>query len=293
MVQPCSSKWLAPFDSPLKLSSYPTRVPNESKDSSALKSELRRVVKKIAKLQRKLYADDRSALLCVFQAMDAAGKDSTIRAVFSGVNPAGFQVHSFKKPSEHEIDHDFLWRTAKALPERGRIGVFNRSYYEEVLVVRVHEDILEHQRLPPGRSEGDVFWQERLQSIADHELHLARNGTRVLKFFLNVSKEEQAARFISRIDEPHKNWKFNPGDIKERQLWQQYQQAYTQALQSTSKPWAPWYVVPADDKPRMRLEVAKIILAQLEQMPLEWPALDDANLAQLQSYRDGLTGGSL
>ena len=293
MPKLCHSDWLVPDNAHLCLSAFPTRKSHEESDASDLKDELRRVVKKISKLQRKLYADNRHSLLCVFQAMDAAGKDSTIRTVFSGVNPAGFQVHSFKKPSSNEIDHDFLWRGAKALPQRGCIGVFNRSYYEEVLVVRVHESILDHQRLPPDRSTGEAFWQERLQSIADHERHLACNGTRVIKFFLNVSREEQAKRFIARIDEPQKNWKFNSGDIAERQHWEQYQQAYTQALQYTSKPWAPWYVIPADNKPRMRLEVAKLVLAHLEELPLEWPSLDTEAQQELQAYRQGLASGKL
>lgn len=293
MSQQCLSDWLVPDNGDLRLSEFPTRKASEGSDAPDLKSELRRVVKQISKLQRKLYADNRHSLLCVFQAMDAAGKDSTIRTVFSGVNPAGFQVHSFKKPSPNEIDHDFLWRSAKALPQRGCIGVFNRSYYEEVLVVRVHEGILDHQRLPPDRSTGEAIWQERLHSIADHERHLARNGTRVIKFFLNVSREEQAKRFIARIDEPEKNWKFNPGDIAERQHWEQYQQAYTQALQHTSKPWAPWYAIPADNKPRMRLEVAKLVLTHLEELPLDWPTLEAEAQQELQAYRQGLASGEL
>ena len=293
MSKSLHSDWLIPDASNLRLADFPTRKVDEESDASDLKKELRGVVKQISKLQRKLYADDRHSLLCVFQAMDAAGKDSTIRTVFSGVNPAGFQVRSFKKPSSNEIDHDFLWRSANALPQRGCIGVFNRSYYEEVLVVRVHEGILDHQRLPPDRSTGEALWQERLQSIADHERHLARNGTRVIKFFLNVSREEQAKRFIARIDEPEKNWKFNSGDIAERQHWEQYQQAYTQALEHTSKPWAPWYAIPADDKPRMRLEVAKLVLTHLEELPLEWPTLDTEALQELQDFRQGLASGKL
>ncbi len=286
-------KWLASGGGDFSLEQCPTSVHAEKRDAGSLKKELRRVTKKISELQRKLYADDRHSLLFVFQAMDAAGKDSTIRHVFSGVNPAGFQVHSFKKPSDNELDHDFLWRSAKALPQRGRIGVFNRSYYEEVLVVRVHKGILDSQRLPVDCSRSEDIWQERLQSIADHEKHLARNGTRVVKFFLHVSREEQAKRFISRIDEPEKNWKFNPRDIKERQHWDEYQQAYQKALGHTSKPWAPWYVIPADDKPRARLEVARIVLHQLESLPLQWPKAESEDVSALQEYRKGLASGEL
>jgi len=287
------SAWLIPEQKNLQLADFPTRVSDEDKNADDLKKALRRVVKKISELQRKLYADDRMSLLFVFQAMDAAGKDSTIRTVFSGVNPAGFQVHAFKKPSDKELDHDFLWRSATALPQRGRIGVFNRSYYEEVLVVRVHESILGGQRLPPDRSTDEVLWRERLQSIAEHEKHLARNGTRIVKFFLNVSREEQAKRFIARIDESKKNWKFNPGDVRERAFWADYQHAYEQALMHTSTAECPWYAIPADDKPRMRLEVAKLVLQHLEGLPLEWPELDRDSQQKLQDYKRGLESGEL
>lgn len=288
-----SSPWLIRAGESCSLQDYPTRIADENKDARELKKELRRVIKKISACQRKLYADNRMSVLFVFQAMDAAGKDSTIRSVFSGVNPAGFQVHAFKKPSDNELDHDFLWRSAKALPQRGRIGVFNRSYYEEVLVVRVHEGILDGQRLPPDRAQGEQLWEERLQSIADHEKHLARNGTQVVKFFLNVSKEEQAKRFIARIDEPEKNWKFNPGDLRERARWADYQHAYEQALSHTSTDQSPWYAVPADDKARMRLEVAKLVLSHLEALPLEWPTLDADSQRSLQEYRQQLASGEI
>ncbi len=288
-----SARWLAPAKQKIELADFPTRIADETASADELKDQLRRVVKKIAKRQSKLYADNRHALLFVFQAMDAAGKDSTIRSVFSGVNPAGFQVHAFKKPSKKALDHDFLWRSATALPERGRIGIFNRSYYEEVLVVRVHPEILAGQQLPAALSDHDALWDERLQSIADHELHLARNGTRVVKFFLNVSLQEQARRFISRIDEAKKNWKFNAQDVQERQHWGQYQYAYGQAISRTSTASAPWYVVPADDKLRMRLEVAKIVLHHLQDLSLQWPSVDEQDRAALQTYRLGLSDGSL
>lgn len=243
-------------------------------------------------LQHQFYAHDRYSLLLVFQAMDAAGKDSTIRAVFSGLNPAGFQVHSFKQPSKQELDHDFLWRTAKNLPERGRIGIFNRSYYEEVLVVRVHPEYLSGQRLPypliTDEHHPDNIWQQRFQSINDHEKHLARNGTVILKFFLNVSQEEQHQRFLSRINDPKKNWKFSPDDLKESSLWNHYMHAYQEALQHTSKPWAPWYCIPADNKPVMRAMVSEIIKDTLQDLDAEFPQLDDKKKQNLQLYKQQL-----
>jgi PPK2 family polyphosphate:nucleotide phosphotransferase len=219
--------------------------------------------------------------------MDAAGKDSTIRAVFSGVNPAGFQVYSFKQPSAGELDHDFLWRTAKRLPQRGRIGVFNRSYYEETLVVRVHPEYLQGQKLP-RQPDLDTLWQERFESIRDHEKHLARNGTVILKFWLNVSPEEQKRRFLSRIDEQHKNWKFSAGDVKERGHWQNYMRAYEAALKETSRSWAPWYAIPADDKPFMRLSVASIIVDSLKQLRLQYPRVTKAQREKIKDMRTQL-----
>lgn len=254
-----------------------------------LKKKLKKQVKRIAKLQRRLYAADSQALLLVFQAMDAAGKDSTIRAVSKGVNPAGYQVFSFKQPSKEELDHDFLWRTAKRLPERGRIGIFNRSYYEEVLVVRVHPEYLAGQRLPET-NDLDALWQQRYEAIRSHERHLAESGTVILKFFLNVSLDEQARRFISRIDEPEKNWKFSKGDMKERALWPKYMDAYEDMLNATSRPWAPWYAIPADDKPFMRWQVAKTIADTLEAMDPQYPELDDEEQAELPAMREALLG---
>jgi len=222
--------------------------------------------------------------------MDAAGKDSTIRAVMTGINPAGCQVFSFKQPSHEELDHDFLWRTTCRLPERGRIGIFNRSYYEEVLVVRVHPQFLDAQRLP-HRMDLPTLWSHRYEAIAAHELHLARAGTLVLKFWLNVSREEQARRFLARIDESSKNWKFSHRDVEERQHWDEYMAAYEDAVNATSKPWAPWYAIPADDKPFMRATVADVIVRNLEQLGLAYPTLDAEGLAGLAEARTLLEQG--
>ena len=206
----------------------------------------------------------------VFQAMDAAGKDSTIRSVMRGIDPSGCQVFSFKKPSSYELDHDFLWRTTYRLPERGRIGIFNRSQYEEVLVARVHPEVLSHQQLP-GKINLETIWDERLTSIRQQEEHLARNGTVILKFWLNVSKAEQKKRFLARLDDPSKNWKFEPGDVVERRHWDDYMLAYQDALNATSRPWAPWYAIPADNKPYMRARVAEIIIRALQGIGLRYP----------------------
>ncbi len=271
--QAIASPFLTPFDGSFKyddcLTTSETRVKKKK-----LKSKLKKEVDKLSELQRVMYADNRYSLLLVFQAMDAAGKDSTIRSVMSGINPAGCQVFSFKQPTSEELDHDFLWRTNKRLPERGRIGVFNRSYYEEVLVVRVHPSILESQQLPGHGPLADV-WEERYESILDLENHLARNGTIILKFWLNVSKKEQKNRFLSRLNEPEKHWKFSAGDIRERGLWDDYMQVYEQAISQTSRSWAPWYAIPADNKPYMRLAVAKIIRQSLESLNLSYPTVNE------------------
>jgi len=251
------------------------------------KRRLKAAVKNLDELQQRLAASDRHALLLVFQAMDAAGKDSTIRAVMQGINPAGCQVYSFKKPTSNELDHDFLWRTSLRMPERGRIGIFNRSQYEEVLIVRVHPEILQHQKLPED-SITDTIWTERLESIGDQEKHLARNGTVILKFWLNVSYEEQKRRFLRRLDKPKKNWKFEPGDITERAHWDNYMQAYEDALNATSKPWAPWYAIPADNKPYMRATVAETITAALDSLSLEYPAPSDKNRQAFAAARKSL-----
>jgi PPK2 family polyphosphate:nucleotide phosphotransferase len=270
VIKPTASQYLVPFDGSFRYTAMPTSPPAEAKGKKDLRRELNGLVKQLQKLQRVFYAHDHHSLLLVFQAMDAAGKDGTIRAVMSGVNPAGCQVYSFKQPSATELDHDFLWRTARCLPERGRIGIFNRSYYEEVLVVRVHPEYLQAQRLP-DQAPGEEFWEQRLSSIRDHELHLARNGTVILKFWLNVSREEQRQRFLSRLDEPEKNWKFSAGDVRERGYWDDYMQAYEQALAATSRPWAPWFAIPADNKPYMRVCVAETIVSTLESLSLNYP----------------------
>jgi PPK2 family polyphosphate:nucleotide phosphotransferase len=247
--------------------------------------QLARQVARTSELQDVLYASDRHALLLVFQAMDAAGKDGAIKHVLSGVNPQGCQVSSFKQPSTEELDHDFLWRTALRLPERGRIGIFNRSYYEEVLVVRVHPEYLAAQRLPDYDADSSEFWEQRLRSIRDHEAHLHRNGTVVVKFFLHVSKEEQRQRFLDRIDHPDKNWKFSLGDVEERKHWEEYMHAYGQALSATSTRDSPWYVVPADDKKNARLIISSIVNQTLESLDLAYPKLDRRRVAELKAAR--------
>ena len=276
-------RYRVPFDGSFKLKQAKT-TEDQKKTEEELVDELKKAVKKIDKLQQALYAEDRYALLLVFQAMDAAGKDSTIRAILKGVNPAGCQVFSFKQPSAEELDHDFLWRTARCLPERGRIGVFNRSYYEEVLVVRVHPEYLAGQNLPKHDNLEEV-WAHRYESIRDHEKHLARNGTVVLKFWLNVSKEEQKNRFLSRLDEQDKNWKFSAGDVQERQHWDEYMLAYEEALNATSTKHSPWYAIPADDKPYMRLAIAEIIVDTLEAMSLEYPEVPKEDAAKFEAAR--------
>jgi PPK2 family polyphosphate:nucleotide phosphotransferase len=238
----------------------------------------------LADEQDKLYAQDRWSLLCVFQAMDAAGKDGTIRHVMSGVNPQGCQVYSFKVPSAEDLDHDYLWRYMKCLPERGRIGIFNRSYYEEVLVVRVHEEILRRQKTPPELVTKKV-WKERLRDIAGFEDYLARNGTAVLKFYLHVSRKEQKRRFLERLDQPEKNWKFSAADIEERRYWDDYMAAYEDAIRSTATEHAPWYVVPADNKWFTRLVVAAAIVDRLDRMDLAYPTVDEAQRKALAAAR--------
>jgi PPK2 family polyphosphate:nucleotide phosphotransferase len=254
-------------------------------DGHRHKGKHRRAAKEnLNKLQRVLAAGDRHSVLLVFQAMDAAGKDSTIRSVMQGVDPSGCQVFSFKKPSSLELDHDFLWRTTCRLPERGRIGIFNRSQYEEVLVVRVHPKILAYQKLP-GELNLETIWEERLTSIRQQEEHLARNGTVILKFWLNVSKEEQKRRFLSRLDKASKNWKFEPGDVVERRHWDDYMLAYESALNATSRPWAPWYAIPADDKAYMQARVAGIIIDTLQSIGLKYPEASDEDRAKFAEAR--------
>ena len=276
-----------PFDGSFRLAAAPTAPPEDAASKKTLKKALEDEVERLAELQRILYAHDQHAILLVFQAMDAAGKDGTIRAVMSGVNPVGCQVHSFKQPSKEELDHDFLWRTTCRLPERGRIGIFNRSYYEEVLVVRVHPEYLGGQKLPDVPPL-DALWEQRFQSIRDHETHLARNGTVIRKFWLNVSREEQRKRFLDRIAEPEKNWKFATGDVEEREHWDAYMHAYEEALRATSAPHAPWYAIPADDKPFMRLTVARIVRETLEGLGLHYPEASADERAHFDAMRERL-----
>ena len=238
--------------------------------------------------QQLLYASNRHAVLLIFQAMDAAGKDGAIRHVMSGVNPQGCQVFSFKHPSATELEHDFLWRTTRDLPERGRIGIFNRSYYEEVLIVRVHPEILRSEAIPDTAHHDKKVWHDRYRSIVDFEKHLHSNGTRIIKFFLHLSKEEQRKRFLARIDEPDKNWKFSLADIQERKFWKQYMKAYEECLSATSTDDAPWYVVPADDKENARLIVSRIVLDTLEGLKMAYPKTTEKRRRELLSIRKGL-----
>ncbi len=254
-------------------------------DKAEAKTMLADGVRRLSEMQERLYAENRASLLAVFQAMDAAGKDGAIQHVMSGVNPQGCQVHAFKAPSEEELDHDFLWRIAKSLPERGRIGIFNRSHYEEVLVVRVHPEFLKRQRLP--NASGDVR-EVRFKSIRGFERHIARNGTRILKFFLHVSREEQRKRFLARLDEPAKRWKFSMGDIAERKLWDKYMHAYEEAIRRTSRPDAPWYVVPADNKWFARIVIAAAMVEALEKLDPQYPGVEGAVLKELTSVRKAL-----
>ncbi|MCP4046384.1 MAG: polyphosphate kinase 2 family protein [Gammaproteobacteria bacterium] len=283
MLKPVKHPSLVPFNGDFHLSEAPTFVEGVASKKTYGK-RLEKLVDELDDLQQRLYAADKHSVLLVFQAMDAAGKDSTIRAVMSGVNPAGCQVFSFKQPSSEELDHDFLWRSAIRLPQRGRIGVFNRSYYEETLVVRVHPEYLGGQKLPEPVNL-DELWQERFESIRDHEKHLARNGTIVLKFWLNVSQGEQHKRFLSRLDDQRKNWKFSAGDLAESALWNDYMHAYEQTLNATSRPWAPWYAIPADDKPYMRLQVAEIVVKTLKNLNLQFPEVSEKQLAKMQEMR--------
>lgn len=252
---------------------------------------LRATVQALSDLQDKLYAQDRWGVLLIFQAMDAAGKDGAIKHVMSGVNPTGCEVTSFKAPSSEELDHDWLWRGAKALPRRGHIGIHNRSWYEETLVVRVHPRLLEGQKIPP-RLLTKHIWDERLQDIRGFERYLGRNGIVVRKFFLHVSREEQQRRFLARIDEPDKNWKFSPQDVKEREHWDDYMHAYEQAIRATASQAAPWYVVPADQKWFTRLVIASAIVTALDDLDLAYPRIDAARKAELASCRRTLTGGA-
>jgi PPK2 family polyphosphate:nucleotide phosphotransferase len=267
---------------------HPTDFKGEYTDKDQAVKDLKSNVKRLRKLQDVLYADDKQSLLVIFQAMDAAGKDGAIKHVMSGVNPQGTQVFSFKKPSSEELDHGYLWRCAKAAPERGRIGIFNRSYYEDVLVVRVHPGIIASAPLPDQIKKDPSIWEKRFEQIRNFEEYLNANGTRVIKFYLNVSKEEQKRRFISRIETPEKNWKFTDADVKERGFWDDYQNAYRDAIEATSTDISPWYVMPADRKWFTRLAVSEVICSTLESMDLKYPTVSDEHLAMLAESKKQL-----
>lgn len=276
-----TEKFLVKEGSTLDLKKHATDFTGDYTDKKQAVKDLQANVEKLRALQDVLYADDSQSLLVIFQAMDAAGKDGAIEHVMSGVNPQGCHVVSFKQPSSEDRDHDYLWRCQKALPERGKIGVFNRSHYEEVLIVRVHPEILQSSQMPAAVKNDKNIWKKRFQHIRDWEQHLTENGTHVLKFFLNVSKEEQKQRFLSRIDEPEKNWKFSMGDVKERGHWDDYMKAYTEALSATSTANAPWYVIPADKKWFTRLAVSEIIVKKLESMKLSYPTVTEQHKIEL------------
>ena len=273
----------------VKLKHWPTLVKPYCESKECYKEVLEDHVKTLSSLQELLYASARYAVLLIFQGMDSAGKDGAIRHVMSGVNPEGCEVFSFKQPSAEDLKHDFLWRTTCRLPERGRIGIFNRSYYEEVLVVRVHPEILAVQGLPRELCNEKNIWEQRYRSITDLERHLYRNGTRVVKMFLHLSKEEQERRFLARIDEADKNWKFSMGDIHERKYWEEYMKAYEACLHATSTREAPWYVVPADDKENARLIVSQIVLDALGDLKMAYPRTTAKRRAELLSIRKMLT----
>jgi hypothetical protein len=268
-------------DTTIRLKDWPTRIPPSYHTKEQADAQLQAQVARLSAAQNRLYASNSCAVLLIFQAMDAAGKDGAIAHVMSGVNPQGCQVTSFKHPSATELQHDFLWRATRCLPERGQIGIFNRSYYEEVLIARVHPEILKAEGLP----ELAHRWRHRFRSINDLEAHLHRNATHILKFFLHLSPEEQRLRFIDRIDDPSKNWKFSQADIAERAYWDDYQAAYEACLSHTSTKHAPWFIVPADDKRTTRLMVAEIVVNHLEALKLDWPQPDDAHRAELAAIR--------
>ncbi len=267
----------------VNLKTWPTKVDPVYKSKEQYRSLLEEHVAQLSSQQQLLYASNRHAVLLIFQAMDAAGKDGAIQHVMSGVNPQGCQVFSYKHPSVTELEHDFLWRTTRDLPERGRIGIFNRSYYEEVLIARVHPEILRSEAIPDTPHHDKKVWHDRYRSIVDLEKHLHCNGTRIIKFFLHLSKEEQRKRFLARIDEPEKNWKFSAADIAERKFWKQYMKAYEQCLSATSTREAPWYAVPADDKENARLIVSRIVLDTLEGLEMSYPKTSAKRRRELQS----------
>ena len=269
----------------VKLKKWPTRVDPVYKSKDEYQEILNDHIQHLSVLQNLLYAYNRYSVLLIFQAMDAAGKDGAIRHVMSGVNPQGCQVFSFKHPTPEELEHDFLWRTTRCLPERGKIGIFNRSYYEEVLILRVHPEILRGEELPDELVDMKTIWEERYQSILDLENHLFRNGTRIIKFFLHLSKEEQRKRFLKRIDDPEKNWKFSLADVTERKFWKQYMKAYEDCLSATSTRNAPWYVVPADDKENARLVISQVVLDTLRDLKMKYPEPSAQLRRELPSIR--------
>jgi PPK2 family polyphosphate:nucleotide phosphotransferase len=274
-----------------RLKDFETADTHGFKSKKKAEDRLAHDTDRLCELQQKLYAQDRWSLLIVLQAMDAAGKDGTIKHVMSGVNPEGCDVVSFKTPTPEELDHDYLWRTTLRLPERGRIGIFNRSYYEDVLILRVHPELLETNRLPPPLVSRKI-WKERYEDINAYERHLARNGTVILKFFLHLSREEQLKRFLSRLDDPQKNWKFSLADVRERNFWKKYQKAYEEAIRATATKRAPWYVVPADHKWYARLVVAAAIVEQLEALRLTYPVVDKDKRRELAAAKEELLGES-
>ncbi len=275
----------------LSLKDAPNLIPPLYKGKKEYKKFLQEYQDETNELQKMMYAHDRYSMLLIFQAMDAAGKDGTIKHVMSGINPHGLQIFSFKKPSTNELDHDFMWRTSKCLPERGRLGIFNRSYYEEVLVVKVHPEILTKYQLIPKEFITDVeeVFQQRYEDIKNFEKYIHRQGIRVMKFFLNLSKDEQKNRFIDRIDRQDKNWKFSEADVKERHFWPQYMEAYEQAINATATEHAPWYVIPADDKRNMRLIVSQLILDEMRKLDMHYPIVTEERKAELQQIRKDLT----
>lgn len=282
---------LQPFyyngERPFEIASAPTSIGKMQDNRRDYEERLQALGEQIDERQQVMYAHDRHAMLLIFQAIDAAGKDGTIRAVMSGINPHGVEVHAFKQPSSRELDHDFLWRTNKFFPPRGRIGIFNRSYYEEVLIVRVHSEIIDNvQRIPHElTADRELMWRRRYEDIRNLERYHYHNGTRIVKFFLHLSKDEQARRFLSRIERPSKNWKFAGSDVRERARWDEYQHLFEEAVNQTAAPHAPWYAIPADNKRTMRLLVAKAVLAQLRDLDMDYPQMSDDRLEKLDGYR--------
>jgi PPK2 family polyphosphate:nucleotide phosphotransferase len=279
------SDYRVPPGKEVKLKKWPTIVKPLYKSKRHYRQQLQEHVDQLSALQRLHYADNRYALLLIFQGMDASGKDSAIAHVMSGINPQGCKVYSFKQPSHEELRHDFLWRTARVLPERGQIGIFNRSYYEEVLIARVHPEILANEGLPPSLLDARTVWDGRYRSIVDHEEHLHRNGTLIVKFFLHISAQEQRRRFLQRIDDPEKNWKFSIADVEERAFWSQYMKAYEKCLSATSTQDAPWYAIPADDKRNARLIVSQVIVDTLAGLKMTYPQPDAKRRIELQQIR--------